>query len=201
MRGLFRLYHIPDNFRVTSASLYLTDNAAHWYQAFKQQSAFHTWEQFYVAVLQEFDVNIHRERMKELMLLKQSGIMEEYKQQFQQLVYHIRHSEPTISNTFLVTRFVMGLKEELRAAVEIQLPATVQLAAMYAVVQEVLTHQHISKKIQSTGMRISKILLLGSCGRQNNLKSIAEQMGYVMGVEISMFQDIPVNPQLPLQLS
>ena len=40
----------------------------------------------------------------------------------------------------------MGLKEELRAAVEIQLPATVQLAAMYAVVQEGLTHQHKSFK-------------------------------------------------------
>lgn len=49
--AFFRLYHIPDNFRVTSASLYLTDNAVHWYQAFKQQSAFHTWEQFCVAVL------------------------------------------------------------------------------------------------------------------------------------------------------
>ena len=128
--AFFRLYHIPDNFRVTSASLYLTDNTAHWYQAFKQQSAFHTWEQFCAAMLQEFDVNIHRERMKELMLLKQGGMVEEYKQQFQQLVYHIRPYEPTISNTFLVTRFVMGLKEELRSVVEMQLPATVQLASM-----------------------------------------------------------------------
>lgn len=72
--------------------------------------------------------------------------MEEYKQQFQQLVYHIRLYEPTISNTFLVTRFVMGLKEELCLAVEMQLPATVQLAAMYATVQEGLVHQQKSLK-------------------------------------------------------
>lgn len=74
-------------------------------------------------------------------MLKQKGTVEEYKQQFQQLVYHIRLYEPTISSTFLVTRFVMGLKEELRSAVEMQLPATVQLAAMYAAVQEGLLEQ------------------------------------------------------------
>lgn len=75
------------------------------------------------------------------MLLKQVGTVEEYKQQFQQLVYNIRLYEPSISNTFLVTRFVMGLKEELRAAVELQLPATVQLASMYAAVHEGLVQQ------------------------------------------------------------
>lgn len=33
--AFFRLYNIPDSFKVTSASLYLSNNAAHWYQAFK----------------------------------------------------------------------------------------------------------------------------------------------------------------------
>lgn len=40
----------------------------------------------------------------------------------------------------------MGLKEELRSSVEMQLPATVQLAAMYAVVQEGLVQQQKSFK-------------------------------------------------------
>ncbi|XP_073362615.1 uncharacterized protein [Aegilops tauschii subsp. strangulata] len=122
--AFFRLYHIPDSFRVTSASLYLSENAARWYQAFKQSGEFHTWEQFRQAILLEFDVDVYRQKMKELMLLKQVDTVEEYKQQFLQLVYTVKLYEPTISDTFLVTRFVLGLKEELRSAVELQIPRT-----------------------------------------------------------------------------
>lgn len=43
----------------------------------------------------------------------------------------------------LVTRFILGLKDEIRPAVEIQLPTTVAMAATYALVQEgVLDRMH-----------------------------------------------------------
>ncbi|XP_073357959.1 uncharacterized protein [Aegilops tauschii subsp. strangulata] len=90
--AFFRLYHIPDSFKVTYVSLYLSDNAAVW------------------------------KKMKELMLLKQVDTVEEYKQ------------------------FVLGLKEELRSAVEFQIPGTVQLAALYASVQEGLLLQQKTHK-------------------------------------------------------
>uniref|UniRef100_A0A453D8U5 Retrotransposon gag domain-containing protein n=2 Tax=Aegilops tauschii subsp. strangulata TaxID=200361 RepID=A0A453D8U5_AEGTS len=84
--------------------------------------------------------------MKELMLLKQTGTVEEYKHQFLHLVYTVRLYEPTISDTFLVTRFVMGLKDELRAGVEVQIPTTIQMAALYASVQEGLLLQQKTPK-------------------------------------------------------
>ncbi|XP_073367813.1 uncharacterized protein [Aegilops tauschii subsp. strangulata] len=144
--AFFRLYHIPDSFKVTSASLYLSDNATCWYHAFKQSGEFHTWEQFCQTILLEFDVDVYRQKMKELMLLKQANTVEEYKKQFLQLVYTIKLYEPTISDTFLVTRFVLGLKEELRSAVEFQISGTVQLAALYASVQEGLLLQQKTHK-------------------------------------------------------
>lgn len=139
--SFFLLYSIPENFRVTSASLNLVGNAAHWFQSFKQSGIWPTWQQFCEAVIEEFDVNVHRELLQSLMRLKQVGTVEEYKSQFHQLVYNIRLYEPALSDTLLVTRFIMGLKEELRAAVEMQLPATVQKAAVYAMVQERLINQ------------------------------------------------------------
>ena len=62
--------------------------------------------------------------------------MAEYKQSFEQLVYSIRLYDKTISEPFLISQFVLGLKEELRAAVEIQLPDTVTKAATLAAIQE-----------------------------------------------------------------
>ena len=87
-------------------------------------------------MLLEFDLNVHREKMRELMVLKQRGTVEEYKREFCQLVYQLRLYEGSVSETMLVTRFVLGLKDELKPAVEIQLPTTVSKAAAYAKVQE-----------------------------------------------------------------
>ena len=80
------------------------------------------------------------------MLLKQLDTIEEYKQQFLQLVCTVKLYGQTLSDTVLVTRFFMGLKEELRATVEMQIPTSVQLAALYASVQEGLLLQQKTPK-------------------------------------------------------
>ncbi|KAK1648872.1 hypothetical protein QYE76_066677 [Lolium multiflorum] len=142
----FLLYDIPDSFRVTSATLHMTGDAAHWFHSYKLDHDWPSWLQFRQAVLQEFDVNVHREKMRELMVMKQRGSVEEYKREFYQLVYQLKLYEPAVSETMLVTRFVLGLKEELKAAVEIQLPNTVSEADAYAKMQEdILSRQRTSK--------------------------------------------------------
>lgn len=173
--AFFRLYNIPDSFKVTSASLYLSDNVAHWYHAFKQSSAYHTWPQFCAAILQEFDVNVYRQKMKDLMSLKQLDSVEDYKQQFLQLVYTVRLYEPSISDTFLVTRFIMGLKAELRSVVELQIPTNVQTAAMYASVQEglLLQQKTVRPSYQKTAFSKSEarpVLATGDLWKAKQLK-------------------------------
>ena len=132
------MYNIPDNFKVMSASLHPLDNAAHWYQSVKYTDAVESWDKFSVAVQTEFDLNIHRDCMRELLVLKQMGTVQEYRQAFNQLVYKVRLYEGHVSETLLVTRFILGLKQELRAAVEMQMPLTVQAASQLAQVQEAL---------------------------------------------------------------
>lgn len=134
----FLMYNIPDNFKVMSASLHLLDNAAHWYQSIKFTDVVSDWSVFSTAVMTEFDVNVHRDCMRELLVLKQVGSIQEYRLAFNQLVYKVRLYEGHVSETLLVTRFILGLKEELRAAVEMQMPQTVQAATQYALVQEAL---------------------------------------------------------------
>ena len=57
--SFFLLYSIPENFRVTSASLNLVGNAAHWFQSYKQMGIWHNWQQLCEAVTEEFDINVH----------------------------------------------------------------------------------------------------------------------------------------------
>lgn len=74
----------------------------------------------------------------EFLDLRQIGSVEAYRIQFEQVVYHIRLYDSSISETMLVSQFIIGLKEDVRNAVEMQLPTTIQRAATLAQVQEQL---------------------------------------------------------------
>ena len=114
--------------------MYLDDRAAHWFQAYKDSYGILSWDEFQSAVLAEFDITTHRDKICDLLTLKQCDTVAEYKAAFEQLVYSIRLYDKTISEPFLISQFILGLKEELRAAVEIQLPDTVTRAATLAAI-------------------------------------------------------------------
>ena len=52
--------------------------------------------------------------------MRQTDAVTDYKIAFEQLVYSIRLYDKTIGEPFLISQFILGLKEELRATVEIQ---------------------------------------------------------------------------------
>jgi hypothetical protein len=96
-----------------------------------------------VDVSQAFEVNTHRIKTMELIKLKQTNSVEDYKLQFDQLVYHILLYDHSISETMLVSHFLMGLKDDHRHSVEMHLPDTVAQAATLAAVQE-----HFNDKVK-----------------------------------------------------
>jgi hypothetical protein len=106
---------------------------------YKHSPGVHTWEHFVLVVSREFEVNTHRVKTMELMNLKQTGTVDEYKNHFDQLVYHILLYGHSISETMLVSQFLLGLKDELRQLVEMHLPNTLSQVATLASVQEHLS--------------------------------------------------------------
>lgn len=89
---------------------------------------------------------MHRDYMRELLVLKQMGTVQEYRNNFNQLVYQVRLYEGAVSDTLLVTQFVSGLKEEIRLAVEIKLPLIVNTSAEYVLVQETVLERNRSQQ-------------------------------------------------------
>lgn len=147
----FEMYQIPENFKVSAAVLHLTGNAAQWYQSIKLVEEVRDWAHFRYAVALEFEGNSNCEESLALQLLTQTGTVSEYKQQFDSLVYQARLFDPSFGGMMLVSRFMLGLKEEIRNAVMVQLLDTVQQATAVALVQEaVLLEQSQSnmKKLQ-----------------------------------------------------
>jgi hypothetical protein len=54
------------------------------------------------------------------------------------LVYHIRLYDASSSNTILIAQFIMGLKDELKLPIEMQLPDSMAKAIVLATIQEKL---------------------------------------------------------------
>jgi hypothetical protein len=132
------LHHVLDSTGIhdSAASIHMTGAAAHWFQSYTPE--FQVWEQFVQAVIAEFEVDTHRAKTMELLNLRQTGPAEDYRKTFEQLVYHIRLFDTSLSRTMLTAQFLMGLKPELRSAVELQLPDSVAKAAILASVKEQL---------------------------------------------------------------
>lgn len=101
-------------------------------------NGWYDWEQFKEAVVAEFEGNIQRDKMRKLLILKQTSTVEEYRRKFDEIVYQLRLYDHNIGGLMLVTRSVLGLKEELRAVVELQMPTSITMATTFACVQGVL---------------------------------------------------------------
>jgi hypothetical protein len=67
----FHIYTIPPDFRVTTASLHMTDKVAHWFQSYKHSTGSHTWEHFAIEVSREFEAKTHRVKTMALLNLRQ----------------------------------------------------------------------------------------------------------------------------------
>jgi hypothetical protein len=135
-----------------AASLHMVGRASHWYQSYKHSASNHTWEHFVVVVSQEIKRNTHRVKTMALLNLRQTGSMEDYMNQFDQLLYHIRLYDGSISETMLVSQFLLGLKDDLRQSVEMHLPTLVVQAATLTAILEHLNDKQKPhpKKFTST---------------------------------------------------
>lgn len=132
----FDMYHVRPQNWVTTASLYVDGHAALWLQAYRQLHSQVTWNRFCQAVIEEFGPDEFEDQMHKLLQLRQLGSVTEYRVQFEVYMYHLLALDPTLSTKFFVTQFVLGLKDELRAAVRIQAPTSITRATVFARIQE-----------------------------------------------------------------
>jgi hypothetical protein len=116
--------------------MHLEGNAAKWWQAFKQHHKHIGWQQFCLAVVQEFGSDDYRNAVTDIVALKQIGTVEDYATQFQTLQFTVMMHTGHADEVFYTAQFISGLKDEIRAIVEPQRPSSVQEAAIIAKIQQ-----------------------------------------------------------------
>jgi hypothetical protein len=132
----FRLFNAHPSLWLISTTLHMDGNAALWLKACRLRHEITSWPVLMAAVEEKFGADDHRKFMKQLLSLKQRGTVEEYQTEFEELSYQVAIQNPNYDEQFYVSQCIRGLKSELRAAVESQVPETVEHAILLAMVQQ-----------------------------------------------------------------
>jgi hypothetical protein len=113
------MFKIPYHQWVSLSSLYLEGNAALWLQALKTRHGLPSWEKFMAALLEEFGQDEYDGQMSKLMQLRQTSSVKEYRQAFEDCMYHLIAVDESLSSRWFVSQFIFGLKDDIRAAVRL----------------------------------------------------------------------------------
>ena len=132
----FSIYAIPEELWVEAATMHLQENAAKWWQAYKMTHTNVSWKQFIRDMQETFGIDDHRSALNDLLDLKQTATVEEYTSQFKSLQFDVSMHDGHYSPLFFATQYVRGLRDDIRAMVEPQVPATVETAAVIAKIQQ-----------------------------------------------------------------
>ncbi|KAK3118794.1 hypothetical protein QOZ80_9BG0707950 [Eleusine coracana subsp. coracana] len=131
----FTIYRVSEILWVFMASMHMEGNAARWLQVYKLQNGLGSWEKFAKAVLAKFGAHEYSKAMYDLLHLRQISIVQDYISPFEAAKYANAMHNPELDETFFVTQFIKGLKQEIQGLVLSQMPATVDKATRLAQLQ------------------------------------------------------------------
>jgi hypothetical protein len=124
--------------------MHFRGNAALWLQTYEALHSVATWPELCVGVFTKFNRDKYARIMDSFFAHKQTGSVDEYARKFEELMHKILLYNHSYDETFFVRRFLAGLKSDIRKAIKLHNPSTVDLAFSMAQTQEALIDEDIS---------------------------------------------------------
>lgn len=97
------------------------------------------WVELCAAVCNRFERDQHNHLLRQFFRIKQLGTVSEYIEHFDDLVHQIRAHDPAFNAALTTSRFIDGLREDIKAVVMIHKPVDLDAASSLALLQEELT--------------------------------------------------------------
>ena len=134
----FSICNVPESMWTIAASMHMDGPASKWLQVYKLRNGLGSWAEFIAAVEDQFGSYDYRDSIGDLVTLTQTGSLEDYVTAFVDLQYQVSMHNLGLDEIYFVTQFTTGLKPELRASVQSQVPSTMKKAILLATVQQQL---------------------------------------------------------------
>ncbi|KAJ4798340.1 polyprotein [Rhynchospora pubera] len=128
----FDIFQIPEQYKKKMAVLHFVDEAADWFECFKEDCPNPPWHILVDEVLDRFHLENSSNPVDDFKRVHQTGRVGDYIKSFEKAKTRLMFETKIRSVPFYVMGFVSGLKEELRHAVDILDPVTLNQAYQFA---------------------------------------------------------------------
>nr|XP_040258848.1 uncharacterized protein LOC120976091 [Aegilops tauschii subsp. strangulata] len=132
----FHMFGIQERYWVPMASLNFTGAASVWLQSVQKKLSELDWESFSSLLCTRFGRDRHRLLIRQFYSLTQKTTVAEYIEQFELIISHLSAYSESIHPYYYLTRFVEGLRADIRAVVLVQRPPDLDTACALALLQE-----------------------------------------------------------------
>ena len=114
----FITYQIPPEQQMEVVEMFLDNKADVWYQGIKVEFPDLSWQQFANMLSERFAEKGTRDVVEDFNKLQQSGTVEDYQEKFEELKSLMLVKNPHLSESYFVSSFISGLREEIKTMVK-----------------------------------------------------------------------------------
>ncbi|XP_026378286.1 uncharacterized protein LOC113272700 [Papaver somniferum] len=144
-----QLHPMDEEQKVHLAAMYLEGKADIWFQDYHIGKEILVWDAFQKAICLRFQELDHDDIVGEFNKLCQMGTVLEYQEMFEELKALMLAKNKHLTEEYFISSFISELKDELRIAVQMFSPTTLDKAIYLARMQEVLL-ESTSKRARSS---------------------------------------------------
>lgn len=112
--------------------MYFVGPAVFWLQSLEDSATASSWEELCHIVCKSFDRDQHNQLLRQFFHVKKIGTVSEYFEKFDELVHQILAHDPKFNAANVISRFIDGLREDIRAVVLIHRPENLDTASSLA---------------------------------------------------------------------
>jgi hypothetical protein len=137
----FEFYFVPMERWIRLATVHFEGSALLWLQSVESRIREMNWEELCLALTTRFERDQHNILIRQFYHIQQNSSVGEYIELFDQLVHQLLAHENQLTPTMITTRFIDGLRDEIKSDVVIQRPPDLDTACSLALLREdVLLH-------------------------------------------------------------
>ena len=135
------MYHVDPSEWVGLAAYHCTDSAGRWIQSVEKRLKHIQWPEFCRAVHDRFDRDQHELLLRQLFHIRQTSTVAEYVERFSGLVDQLTAYDSPPDALCFTTRFVDGLKDDIKSVIVVQRPSSLDTACSLALLQDEMAEQ------------------------------------------------------------
>lgn len=126
---------VPEHW-VKLALVHFSGSAAFWMQSIEMDLRKCSWNTLCQAVVDRFERDQHEHVIRQFFHVNQSGSVAEYVELFDEIVHQLLAHDPNFNPAAITSRFVDGLKHEIKVVVLVHRPKDLDTASALAILQE-----------------------------------------------------------------